>query len=87
MMSDEFHEYGEDEELLYEGAQCCRCDLDLDPRSGHVSRTTAVLFSAVSRTRSCGGRRRAKTKRHTSRRFAGTSMAANREEVTIVLRA
>ena len=32
-MSDEFHEGGE--ELLYEGAQCCRCDLDLDTRSGH----------------------------------------------------
>ena len=23
-----------DEDLLYEGAQCCRCDLDLDPRTG-----------------------------------------------------
>jgi hypothetical protein len=23
-----------DEELLYEGAQCGRCDLDLDPRTG-----------------------------------------------------
>ncbi len=22
------------EELLFEGAQCCRCDLDLDPRTG-----------------------------------------------------
>jgi hypothetical protein len=24
----------EDEELPYEGAQCCRCDLDLDRRTG-----------------------------------------------------
>ncbi len=32
-MTDEFDEDGE--ELLYEGAQCCRCDLDLDPRSGY----------------------------------------------------
>jgi hypothetical protein len=24
----------EDEESLYEGAQCSRCDLDLDPRTG-----------------------------------------------------
>lgn len=24
----------EDEELFYEGAHCCRCDLDLDPRTG-----------------------------------------------------
>ena len=32
-MTDEFDDAGE--ELLYEGAQCCRCDLDLDPRSGY----------------------------------------------------
>ena len=32
MMQDEFDEDGE--ELLFEGAQCCRCDLDLDPRTG-----------------------------------------------------
>jgi hypothetical protein len=29
-MNDEFDE---DEEMLYEGAQCSWCDLDLDPRS------------------------------------------------------
>lgn len=28
-------ENDEGEELLYEGAQCCRCDLDLDPWSGY----------------------------------------------------
>lgn len=27
-------EFDDGEELLYEGAQCSRCDLDLDPRSG-----------------------------------------------------
>lgn len=32
MVHDEFDEGGE--ELLFEGAQCSRCDLDLDPRSG-----------------------------------------------------
>lgn len=30
-MTDEFDE---DDEFLFEGAQCSRCDLDLDPRSG-----------------------------------------------------
>ena len=32
MVLDEFAEDGE--EWLSEGAECCRCDLDLDPRSG-----------------------------------------------------
>jgi hypothetical protein len=30
MADDDF----DDGEMDYEGAQCCRCDLDLDPRSG-----------------------------------------------------
>jgi hypothetical protein len=32
-MTDVFDE--DAEELLFEGAQCSRCDLDLDPRSGY----------------------------------------------------
>ena len=32
MMLDDFDDA--DEEWLYEGAQCCRCDLDLGPRTG-----------------------------------------------------
>ena len=33
MMLDHFDDA--DEELLYEGAQCSRCDLDLDPQTGY----------------------------------------------------
>lgn len=29
------HERGDEDEMLFEGAQCCRCDLDLDPRTGY----------------------------------------------------
>lgn len=29
-----FDEFDEDDEMLFEGAQCSRCDLDLDPRTG-----------------------------------------------------
>ena len=39
MMCDDFDDA--DEELLYEGAQCSRCDLDLDPQTG-CARTTGA---------------------------------------------